>query len=326
MSASGPADARWRNAMNLVLLACVPGLVTLFWWHGWGVLINLLLCVASAQVTEALLVQWRRQAVSPALGDGSALVTAVLLAAALPALSPWWLPVLSTAVAIGLGKQAFGGAGYNLFNPAMLGYAFAVLCFPAPMSHWAGQPPGLLDSLQASFASSAGIDAWTSPTVLDTLRHNRSLTLDELFARHPAFGHLGGRSSEWVNLAFLLGGLFLLQRNVFTWHAPAGLLGALALSSLLGANGTGSDAHGSPLLHLFSGSSMLAAFFIATEPVSGCKRPLARLAFGAGAGLLIYLIRVGGSLPDGTAFAILLMNLASPSLDRWAERREQARA
>ncbi|WP_194789388.1 RnfABCDGE type electron transport complex subunit D [Pseudomonas sp. UFMG81] len=316
-------DPRLRNAMGLVLLACIPGLLALFWLHGWGVLTNLLLCASTALATEALLLAWRRQAITPALTDGSALVSAVLLAAALPSPAPWWLPVAASAVAIGLGKQAFGGVGRNLFNPAMVGYAFVVLSFPLPMSHWVSQAPGLLDSLHLSFAASDQIDAWASPTVLDTLRHNRSLTMDELFIQHPAFGHLGGRASEWVNLAFLLGGLFLLHRRVFSWHAPMGLLGGLALFSLLAWNGSGSDSHGSPLLHLFSGSTMLAAFFIATEPVSGCRRPLARLLFGIGAGLLIYLMRTWGSLPDGTAFAILLMNLAVPTLDRWAERRQQ---
>ncbi|MFK3772020.1 RnfABCDGE type electron transport complex subunit D [Pseudomonas sp. NPDC089406] len=317
-------DPRLRNAMNLVLLACAPGLVTLFWLHGWGIAINLLLCTLSALACEAALLWGRRQPIGPTLADGSAMVSAVLLAAALPAQAPWWLPVTASCVAIGLGKQAFGGVGRNLFNPAMLGYAVALLSFPAQLNHWPNQAPGLLDSLNLSFAASPGIDAWASPTVLDTLRHNRSLTIDELFASHPAFGHLGGRASEWVNLAFLLGGLWLLQRKVFTWHAPAGLLGGLLLFSLLGWNGSGSDSHGSPLLHLFSGSTMLAAFFIATEPVSGCKRALARLAFGLCAGLLIYAMRTWSSLPDGTAFAILLMNLAAPTLDRWAERREAA--
>lgn len=154
------------------------------------------------------------------------------------------------------------------------------------------------------------------------LRHNRSLTLDELFASNSGFGNLGGRASEWINLAFLLGGVFLLQRRVFSWHAPAGLLGALLVVSLLCWNGSGSDSHGSPLLHLFSGSTMLAAFFIATEPVSGPRLPLARLLFGIGCGLLIYLIRTWGNYPDGTAFAVLLMNLGAPALDRIAARRQ----
>ncbi|TFF35303.1 RnfABCDGE type electron transport complex subunit D [Pseudomonas sp. RIT623] len=320
------SDPRLRSAMNLVLLACGPGLLVLFWLHGWGVLVNLLLCSAAALATEALLLGWRRLPVAVALGDGSAWVTAVLLTAALPAQAPWWLPVAAASVAIGLGKQAYGGVGRNPFNPAMVGYAFVLLSFPLQMHHWSGHSPGLLDSLHLSFAANEQIDAWASPTVLDVLRHNRSLTVDELFSTDMAFGHWGGRGGEWVNLAFLLGGLLLLQRKLFSWHAPVGLLGGLFLFSLLGWNGSGSDSNGSPLLHLFSGSTMLAAFFIATEPVSGCKRPLGRLLFGCGAGLLIYLIRTWGSFADGTAFAILLMNLAAPALDRLAEARERVRA
>lgn len=319
-----PSDPRLRSAMQLVLLACVPGLLALFWLHGWGVLINLLLSSCAALATEAVLLSWRKLPVASTLGDGSALVTAVLLAAALPIQAPWWLPVIAACVAIGLGKQAFGGVGRNLFNPAMAGYVFVLLSFPLQMNHWPAQAPGLLESLNLSLGTGDRIDAWASPTVLDVLRHNRSLTIDELFASHSAFGHLGGRASEWVNLAFLLGGLFLMQRKVFGWHAPVGLLGALFLFSLVGWNGSGSDSNGSPLLHLLSGSTMLAAFFIATEPVSGCRQPLARLLFGAGAGMLIYLIRTWGSFADGTAFAMLLMNLAAPSLDRWAQRRQEA--
>ncbi|KPM65217.1 electron transporter RnfD [Pseudomonas putida] len=317
-------DPRLRTSMGLVLLACLPGLLALLWLHGWGMLLNLLLSATAALLCEAVLLALRGQTLSTALGDGSALVTAVLLAAALPTLAPWWLPVVAASVAIGFGKQAFGGVGRNPFNPAMVGYAFVLLSFPLQMNHWPGQPPGLLDSLQQVFTGGEQIDAWARPTLLDGLRHNRSLTIEELFASHPGFGNIGGRGSEWVNLAFLLGGLFLLQRNVISWHAPLGLLTGLFVFSLLSWNGSGSDSNGSPLLHLFSGSTMLAAFFIATEPVSGPRNERARLYFGLGAGLLIYLIRTWGSYPDGTAFAVLLMNLMVPTLERLTAQPQQA--
>ena len=317
-------DPRLRSAMGSVLLACVPGLLGLLWLHGWGLLFNLLLCASTALACEALLLALRGHAPRPALADGSALVTAVLLAAALPSHAPWWLPVTAASVAIGIGKQAFGGVGRNLFNPAMVGYAFVLLSFPLQMNQWPDQSPGLLESLQRLAANNGQIDAWAIPTALDGLRHNRSLTIDELFARHPGFGAVGGRGSEWVNLGFLVGGLFLLQRKVISWHTPVGLLGGLFLFSLLCWNGSGSDSNGSPLLHLFSGSTMLAAFFIATEPVSGPKSVQARLLFGVGTGLLVYLIRTWGSYPDGTAFAVLLMNLAVPALERQAARRSQS--
>lgn len=322
MNTASP-DPRLRNAMGLVLLACVPGLLASFWTQGWGVVLSLVLCAGSALICEAALLALRRLPVLPALNDGSALVTAVLLAIALPAPAPWWLPVTAAGIAIVVGKQAFGGVGRNLFNPAMVGYAFMLLNAPLQMTHWPSQALGFVDSLQLVTGSANSVDAWAGPTILDGLRHNRRLTIDELFASHPGFGSVGGRSSEWINLALLLGGLFLWQRKVISWHAPVGLLSGLFLFSLLAWNGAGSDSNGSPLLHLLSGSTMLAAFFIATEPVSGPKANLAKLLFGFGAGTLIYLIRTWGSYPDGTAFAILLMNLAAPALDRLASRHQQ---
>lgn len=315
---------RLRSTMTLVLLACLPGVLTLLWQHGWGLLFNLLLCTVCALACEALLLALQRRPVLPSINDGSALVSATLLAVALPAYAPWWVPVIATASAIALGKHLYGGVGKNPFNPAMLGYAVVLLTFPQHMTQWPGAQ--LLDlgtSLQhvLGFSTPEQPDAWAQATILDGLRNNRSLTVDELFASHPGFGHFGGKGSEWVNLAFLLGGLLLLQRKVFSWHAPVGLLASLFVISLLCWNGSGSDSHGSPLLHMLSGSTMLAAFFIATEPVSGPKSPQARLLFGIGMGLLIYLIRIWGNYPDGTAFAVLLMNLCVPALERWAERR-----
>ncbi len=324
MPATDPSE-RLRSTMSLVLLACMPGVLALLWQHGWGMLFNLALCAGSALASEALSLKLQQRPVLPSLNDGSALVSACLLAIALPAYAPWWVPVVATASAIALGKQLYGGVGRNPFNPAMLGYAVVLLTFPQSMTQWPGpQLPDLASSLHSVFAWSGTDqpDAWAQATVLDTLRNNRSLTLDELFASHPGFGHFGGKGSEWVNLAFLFGGLLLLQRKVFTWHAPVGLLASLFVMSLLFWNGSGSDSNGSPLLHMLSGSTMLAAFFIATEPVSGPKSAQARLMFGIGVGVLIYLIRTWGSYPDGTAFAVLLMNLCVPALERWAERRQ----
>ena len=126
---------------------------------------------------------------------------------------------------------------------------------------------------------------------------------------------------EWVNLTFLAGGLFLLQQKVIRWQAPVGMLGALFAASLLCWNGSGSDSNGSPLLHLFSGATMLGAFFIVTEPVSGPDSARGRLYFGIGVGLLTYAIRTWGGYPDGLAFAVLLMNLAAPTIDYYTRPR-----
>ncbi|WP_247841440.1 RnfABCDGE type electron transport complex subunit D [Pseudomonas sp. MWU12-3103b] len=322
MSPREAPDDRLQQAMKRVLLATLPGLLALFWFYGWGVLINLILAASTALLIEAGVARLRRQPLQPTLSDGSALVSATLLAAAMPPYCPWWLTVTAVASGLLFGKHLYGGIGKNPFNPAMLGFALAMLLFPQPMTHW----PAHGMSLQAAFAQVLNLgqapDAWVQATALDSLRINKSLTMDELFAANPAFGRFGGRGVEWINLAFLAGGLFLLQRRVIAWQAPVGMLTSLFVVSLLCWNGAGSDSHGSPLFHLLSGATMLGAFFIITEPVSGAKSSLARLLFGVGVGLLTYLIRTWGGYPDGVAFAVLLMNLCVPALERFAAARQ----
>ncbi|AUG42795.1 electron transport complex subunit RsxD [Pseudomonas chlororaphis] len=315
-------DERLQQAMKRVLVATLPGLLALFWLFGWGILINLLLACATALAVEAAVLRLRQWPLRPFLGDGSALVSATLLALALPPYCPWWLTVSATACALLFGKHLYGGVGKNPFNPAMLGYALVLVSFPQQMTHWpASHGLDLLGGLQQVFgiaSDSSAPDAWAQATALDSLRINKSLTIDELFAGNAAFGHFGGKGVEWVNLAFLAGGAFLLQQRVFSWHAPAGMLGSLFIISLLCWNGSGSDSHGSPFFHLLTGATMLGAFFIVTEPVSGPKSAKARLLFGVGVGLLTYLIRTWGGYPDGVAFAVLLMNLVVPALERLA--------
>lgn len=312
---------RQQQAMKHVLWATTPGLLTLFWLYGWGVLINLLLACGCALLVDASVKQLRRQPAS----DLSSLVSATLLALALPPYCPWWLCVAAVTSALLLGKHLYG-SNQNPFNPAMVGYALMLVAFPQPMTHWpVSHGMDLLAGLQQVFGVQGDVpDAWAQATALDALRINKSLTMDELFASHSAFGHVAGKGSEWVNLAFLVGGLFLLRLRVFSWHAPVGMLGSLFVISLLGWNGSGSDSHGSPLFHLLTGATMLGAFFIVTEPVSGAKSPRARLMFGVGVGVLTYLIRTWGGYPDGLAFAVLLMNLGVPALERLAASKQPA--
>ena len=303
-----------QHALQRVLLATLPGVATLCWFYGWGVLINLALAGVCAVLVDAGAQRLRGRRVN----DLSSLVTATLLALALPPYCPWWLCVAAVASGLLLGKHLYGG-NRNPFNPAMVGYALMLIAFPQPMSHWpAAHGLDLLAGVQQVLGvHGAAPDAWAQATALDTLRTNNSLTIDELFARSPAFGVWGAKGSEWVGLAYLAGGLLLLQQRVISWHAPVGMLAGLFVSSMLFWNGSGSDSQGSPLFHLLSGATLLGAFFIVTEPVSGPRHPRARLLFGAGVGVLTYLIRTWGGYPDGVAFAVLLMNLAVPALERW---------
>ena len=325
---------RTRNIMLQVLLATLPGVALLTWFFGWGTLINILLAGSFALAVEAAILRLRQRPVAFYLNDGSALVTAWLLALALPPYSPWWLVLVASGFAMIFGKHLYGGLGQNPFNPAMLGYAVVLVSFPVEMTSWPVwrgieqlQPAltptlGLLDGLQRVFApGSLPVDGWASATALDLLKNNSALTIDELRAAQPAFGGMAGHAWEWVSLAWLAGGLFLLYRRVYTWHAPVGMLAALGLMSLLFWNGSGSASNGSPLFHLLGGATMLGAFFIVTDPVSGATSARGRLVFGAGVGILVYVIRVWGNYPDAVAFAVLLMNLCAPTIDYYTAPR-----
>lgn len=315
---------RTQKVMLQVLAALAPGALALIALYGVGPLFNLLWCSAVALGTEALMLHLRKRPLAVFLKDGSALVTAVLLALALPPYAPWWLSLLATAFALVFGKHLYGGLGQNPFNPAMLGYVVVLVSFPLEMTRWPSPDAGLglVDGLSRILGLGAPPpDAWAGATALDVLKNNHSLTIDELLTQSAAFGHVGGRGVELVNLAFLAGGLFLLWRKLFTWHAPLGMLGGLFVMSLLFWNGSGSDSHGSPLFHLFSGAAMLGAFFIVTDPVSGATSNRGRLVFGLGVGIVTYVIRAWGGYPDGVAFAVLLMNLAAPTIDYYTRPR-----
>ena len=313
--------------MRRVLLALLPGIACAGWFFGWGILINILLAGCTALVAEAGMLALRRRPVADTLLDGSALLTGVLLALALPPLTPWWIPVIGSLFAIVIAKQLYGGLGYNPFNPAMIGYVVLLISFPLELTLWSapGQSLPLIDTLALVFTgatpSSLPLDAITTATPMDTIKTRLGLseTLSEIRVG-PLFGSFAGAGWEWINLAFLLGGLWLLQLRVIQWQIPTGMLGGLALGALL-FYVVNPDVYASPLFHLFSGAAMVGAFFIATDPISASTTPRGRLYYGAGIGLLTYVIRTWGGYPDGVAFAVLLMNMAAPTIDYYTRPR-----
>jgi electron transport complex protein RnfD len=324
--AHGPMST--PKVMRLVLLATVPGLFTLTWFFGFGTLINVLWASLSALGFEALALKLRKRPIGFYLNDGSALVTAFLLGIALPPASPLWMIIVGTGFAILIAKQLYGGMGYNPFNPAMAAYVFLLISFPVAMTTWlapqgiSGELLGPLDALLRSVGMFNGnIDGLTTATPLDVLKQNDSLILSDLWAQTPQFGRWAGIGWEWVNGAFLAGGLYLMYRRVFTWHAPISMLLALSLMSLLFFDGGSSASGGSPLFHLFSGATMFGAFFIVTDPVSSAVSNKGRIIYGALIGVLIYLIRHWGNYPDAVAFAVLLMNFAAPFIDHYTQPR-----
>ncbi len=311
--------------MFKVLAALVPGIIAYVWMFGGGVLVTIALATATALAAEAVMLKIRKRPIQPFLLDFSAIVTAWLLALAIPPLAPWWLIVVGTLFAIVIAKQLYGGLGFNPFNPAMIGYAVLLISFPVLMTKW---PAALqLAQFKLSFfeqlhyifggllPDQVKIDAVTSATPLDYLKTQLTLKHEVgSITQAPLFGALGGVGGEYVTTAYLLGGLYLWQQNIISWHLPTAFLGALATIS--GVFWLVNPAHfANPLFHLFSGASMLAAFFIITDPVSGPTTPKGKLYFAAGIGIITYLIRVYGGYPDGVAFAVIFMNICVPLID-----------
>jgi electron transport complex protein RnfD len=317
--------------MLKVLLALVPGIITYVWMFGGGILVTLALATLTALLTEALMLKLRGRPIKPFINDYSAIITAWLLALAIPPLTPWWLIVVGVFFAIVIAKQLYGGLGYNPFNPAMIGYAVLLISFPVLMTKWpaalalAQTKLSFSDQLHFIFSGllpqNVGLDAVTSATPLDYLK--TQLKLNHAIAeiqQASLFGQLGGKGSEYVAFAYLLGGCYLWQQKVISWHLPTAFLTVLALMS--GVFWLIDPSHfASPLLHLFSGASMLCAFFIITDPVSGPTTPKGKLWFAAGVAIITYLIRVYGGYPDGVAFAVIFMNICVPLIDAHTQPR-----
>ncbi len=318
-----------ERMMRHVLYALVPGYLVCVVIFGWGVIINAVIATVTALGCEALMLYWRKRPVGRFLSDHSAVVTALLLAICLPPLAPWWLTVLATGFAIVVAKHLYGGLGYNPFNPAMIGYVVAIISFPREMTLWvmplAEQPLSLLQSLQyqlgGSLPAGLSIDAITAATPLDAIKQalGRSLTIHELGGQR-VFGLFGGNGWEWISLAFLAGGVWLLITRTIRWQIPVAMLGGMALMALL-FQFIDADQYPSPLFHLFTGGTMLGAFFIATDPVTASTTPRGRIIYGAGIGIITWIIRTWGGYPDGVAFSVLLMNMAVPTIDYYTRPR-----
>jgi electron transport complex protein RnfD len=305
-----------QRVMFTVLLALLPAIAAYVWQFGTGILVQLALATLTALAAEALVLRLRRRPLQPSIVDLSAVVTAWLVALSLPPLLPWWVTVFAVLIAIVAVKHLYGGLGQNPFNPAMAAFCAMIVAYPALMSQW--PMPGSLDfsaQLALILGGARELDGLTGATALDALRSGlRTGSPVEAVLQGGAFGAAGGRGWEWIALGYLAGGALLLATRVITWHMPVAFIGALALIS--GAFWLADPAtHASPLVHLASGGSMLAAFFIVTDPVSGATTPRGKLLFAAGAAVIAWLIRSFGAYPDGIAFAVLLMNLCVPLID-----------
>lgn len=317
--------------MLKVILATLPGLGVQTLLFGYGNLINTLLAVLFCLGLEALVLKARQRPLGFFLRDYSALLTAVLLGLALPPFTPFWVTLVACFFAIVIAKQLYGGLGQNPFNPAMVGYALVLVSFPVQMSTtWAlsTQVTGhevlpFLDTLRVIFMGAPIADGFSGATPLDAYKHLIGSATADVIRQNPSFEGFNG-SVLWVNLAFLAGGLYLLWTRIISWHIPVAMLLGLSLCSLL--FGFDEDLYTPLSLHLLSGATMLGAFFIATDPVTASTTPLGKLIYGAGIGILLYVIRTWGTYPDAVAFAVLLMNFAASFIDAFTQPKSYGHA
>ena len=311
-------------------LALLPGLLCYIWFFGWGILLQCLLAVVFAVACEWLLLRLTDKPLLY-LKDGSVILTALLFAITISPFTPWWISLIGIFFAVAFAKHLYGGLGYNIFNPAMAGYVFILLCFPAQMNHWPGvagaasAAPSLGDYAGMIFSwgthASAGIDAVSGASPLNHMKSQlNSMAMVSEITRNPIYGAIAGKGWQQLNLAFLAGGIGLLFLRVIRWHIPVGVLAGLFCSSLFFYI-QDSATHVSPLFNLFSGGTMLAAFFIATDPVTAPTTNTGRVIFGVLIGIIAFSIRAWGGYPDGFAFAVLIANIFAPLISHYTAPR-----
>lgn len=317
--AAGIKTPDTQRIMLLVLAALIPGTMMYAWFISPMVLFNIAFAMLFAVVIEIVALQLRGQTIKAGIHDGSIALAAALLALAVPPMLPFWQLLIGVFIMVMLGKQVYGGLGQNPFNPAMVGYAALLISFPQSMTLWFA--PELMHALDLStlFNSKLSLSVissnpsigWDSMTRATPLEHVRTLRMqspeivvDAAQVRNMASVWL------WVSAGFLIGGLFLLQQRVIQWHIPVSVLGGFALCTILFSTSE------LPLLTSFySGALIVGAFFIATDPVTAASSRRGRLVFGAGIGVITFIIREFGGYPEGFAFAVLLMNLSVPLID-----------
>lgn len=306
--------------MWTVNLSLLPALVMGLYFFGPKALFVTALCIISTVLSEYFVQKGLKKKIT--IHDGSAFLTGLLLGMNLPpslwSFNPFTIhvPIIGSAVAIIITKQIFGGLGYNIFNPALIGRAFLLVSFPKVMTIWT--------SPTAAFFA---LDAKTTATPLGILKEEGISKLIEVFGDKTnlytqlLIGHRAGSIGETSVIALLIGAVFLLYKRYITWHIPFSFLGtAVALAWIFGGKNPETGKMllfaGDPIVHLLSGGLILGAFFMATDYVTCPSVKKGQILFGIGCGFLTMLIRLKGGYPEGVMFAILIMNCFSPLIDR----------
>lgn len=315
------ASIMWR-----VSLALAPLTIHAVLNYGLPAIITLVSGISGAVISELLIQLWQKK--KPTIHDGSAFLTGLLLALCLPPNLPWFMTLTGAIVAIGIAKHLFGGLGDNVFNPALVGRAFIMACFPAAMTTWglsalsAGHQTLSYGFLQLpALQNFLHLDAVTSATPLEVLKHQG---YEQLVASYGGkvelykamfFGHKTATGlGETSALLTIIGGLYLIMKGYIKWQVPAVMIGTVGLLTWIFGGKTLFT--GDPVFHMMAGGLLLGAFFMATDMVTTPISVKGKMIFAFGCGAITVLIRLVGGYPEGVCYSILLMNTVTPLIDR----------
>ncbi len=321
-----------QKTMYTVLLALLPATAFNAYLFGWPALLLFVVTVGACVVIEAGCLILADQPMKAAF-DGSAVLTGWLLAMSLPPWAPWWIGALGAVFAIALAKHTFGGLGQNMFNPAMVARVALLVSFPVVMTAWvlphplfSASAPGLGDALAITFGGQMP-DSVSAASALGYVKTelSRGIPVTQSMAHVPdlmdmALGFRAGSMGETSAILILAGGLFLMARRIISWHTPLGVMGGLFLMGTL-FHAIDPARYTDGMFHVMSGATFLGAFFIATDYVTSPVSKKGQLVFGAGVGVLTWVIRTYAGYPEGMAFAILLMNSLTPIIDQYTRPR-----
>jgi len=305
-----------KKVMYDVLIALIPAFLVSIYVFGFAALVVTAIAVTSCIVFEYLIQKYLLK-VSTTIWDGSAIITGVLLAFNVPSNLPIWMIIVGSLVAIGVAKLSFGGLGFNVFNPALVGRVFLLISFPVQMTSW---PKALVN--QTSL-----VDAVTGATPLGIIKEGLTYgeTMTEIASKIPSnmdmlLGITGGSLGEMSAIALLLGGIYLLIRKVISWHIPITMLATMAVITGIFWM-VNPEQNANPIIHILAGGAILGAFYMATDLVTSPMSRKGMVIFAIGVGLITVVIRLFGAYPEGVSFAILIMNAFVPLINTYFKPR-----
>jgi electron transport complex protein RnfD len=294
--------------MHTVNLSLLPAIFASYWFFGFKAIMLILVAIVSSVVTEAAIQKFRNKPVT--VYDGSAILTGILLGMNVPANIPWWIVMLGSFFAIAIAKQAFGGLGFNIFNPALIGRAFMVASWPVQMTsnaYWTQPGTGkTMDAISSATPLNLVKTALKSDGTLETVRvlEESGTTYWDLFV-----GNVSGCIGETSFLALLIGVIVLIAFGYVNWRVPFFYIGTVfVLTWLMGYD---------PVFHILAGGLALGAFYMATDMVTSPISNKGNIIFAVGLGLFTVAIRIWGGYPEGVSYSILLMNCVVPIINKF---------